>query len=114
MDLVQLFWIGVIVAIMAWIATAILHKNIVAVVGTIGIASFLVPMLIIYLSGVIEMQSVSSDITAMTDIANNTIVKIMKYFGDHLPEIVVSDIAGTMVGSIAGLFTRRSGRNSGG
>jgi hypothetical protein len=66
-------------------------------------------MLVIYIRGVVEMQSVSSNITAMTDIANNTISRVMNYFGNHLPEIAVSDIAGTLVGVVAGLFTGRNG-----
>jgi hypothetical protein len=109
MDLVQVFWTAVFVAIVAWIATALLHENIVALVSIIGISLFLVPMLVIYLRGVVEMQSVSSNITAMTDIANNTIARLMDYFGNHLPEIAVSDIAGTLVGTVAGLFTAGKG-----
>ncbi|MCJ7425974.1 MAG: hypothetical protein MUO17_02375 [Dehalococcoidales bacterium] len=109
MDLVQVFWTGITIAIVAWIATALLHQNIVALVSTIGISFFLVPMLIIYLRGVVEMQSVSSNMTAMTDIANNTITRVMDYFGNHLPEIVVSDVAGTLVGAVAGLFMVKEG-----
>jgi hypothetical protein len=95
-------------AIVAWVLTAIFHENFVGLFSSVGTAFVVVPIIFIFLSGVLEMQSASSNITAMNEIANNTITRLIDFLGNNIPEILVSDLAGTFVGVTAGLFTGKN------
>jgi len=107
MDLTHVFIMGIIVAVVAWILTLVTRENIKALFGTIGIAFIFIPILYITFSGLLEIQSVSSNTTAMSEIANTTTTKLIDYIAENLPEILVSDLAGTLVGFVAGQSTRR-------
>ena len=107
MDLTHVFIMGIVVAVVAWILTILTRKNIKALFGTIGAAFIMTPILYIYISGVLEIQSVGSNITAMNEIVNETTTELFDYIGKNISEIIVSDLAGTLVGVLTGLFTRR-------
>jgi ABC-type sugar transport system permease subunit len=86
----------------------ILRENFVALFPLIGFAFFLVPALFIFLSGVLEMQSVSENVTALNEAGVKTIDRLWAYLGNNILRIVISDLVGLFVGFFVGLVVRRS------
>lgn len=102
MDIGQQFLLGLFAGVVALVLTVIFHKNFVALFSFIGIAIVFVPILFIYLSGMLEMQSVSSNVTAINEVGNRTITRLLTYFVNNIQGIVVSDLVGMVLGTISG------------
>jgi len=84
---------GIIVAIIA----AFVSKNWAALIS----AAVMVPIIFWVIIAVTQMNANPAN---APEIANSTISQITTYFGDHLPGIIISDVAGTLTGAVIGLF----------
>lgn len=104
MDLGHAFLMAVIAAFLTWVLSKIFGRNIGVLITSVGTMFVFMPIVFIYLTWVFEMQSASSNITAVNNIANDTITRLINYLTDNLPSIVISDVAGTFVGGIIVLF----------
>ncbi|MEQ4487475.1 MAG: hypothetical protein AAC993_01395 [Dehalococcoides mccartyi] len=87
---------SIVVAIIA----AFVSKNLAALISV----AVLVPIIFWVVVAIIQMNS---DPAIAQQIADTTISRIINYFGDNLPGIVISDFFGTLVGSLIGLFISR-------
>jgi hypothetical protein len=100
------FLLGIIIAVITWVLTFIFHENFVALFSSLGTAFVLIPIIFIFLSGVLKMNAVSSNTTAMNQMSIDTTTNLIDYVIKNLPGIIVSDLAGTVVGFFAGIITR--------
>ena len=105
MDLALYF----VIAILMVIATLLIGKFLgdeakQAILYLAGLAVVL-PMIVIALMGMLGM--LQSDPATAQEIASSTIEAIVNYTVEKLPYIVISDVAGIIVGGIVSLFTGR-------
>jgi hypothetical protein len=101
-DIGQEIFLGLFAGVVALVLTVMLHKNFAALFSSISFAIVLVPLLFIFLSGVLEMQSVSSNVTALNEIGSKTTTRLWTYLGDNIQGIVVSDLVGLVLGTVSG------------
>jgi hypothetical protein len=87
---------GIIVAIIA----AFVSRNLAALISV----AVIVPIIFWVIVAVAQMNANPAN---ALQIANSSISQITRYFGDHLPGIVISDVFGTLTGAMIGLFVSR-------
>lgn len=104
MDLIPYFIIAIVMAILTWLIGVLWGYGTKQAITTLIALTVLLPIIIIYLTGTLGMLH---DPEATEEIGAWTIEAIVNYVAANLPYIVVSDIAGIIVGWVASLFTRR-------
>ena len=103
MDFWTAFWITIFMGIASWIAVKTGHGEVKVLLGIIGTASVVVPMLVIYLSGVLGMYRASgTDQTA--NIAATTVNNLVTWLAHNIESIVAGDVAGIILGVVFSSF----------
>ena len=92
-----------IMAFVTWLLTKNGERKAGEIIVQIGTAMVVVPMIIIFIVFVIKAQI---NPEAINELASETIDSIVTYVTEKLPFVVLSDVAGTIAGSITGLFQR--------
>jgi hypothetical protein len=103
MDFWLAFWIAIIMGLVSWAAIKLGSSNIAALIGVIGVASVLVPILVITITGYAEMNS-ANGMDEMTKAASNTIANLFTWFGNNIQSIIAGDFAGYVLGAIFSIF----------
>ena len=106
MDLGLYFVIAIIIAFATWLIGRIWRYKAKQAIITIGAMAVVLPIIIIFIAG---WWGMLHEPGAGGEIANKTIEAIINYVVNNLPYILVSDVAGVLVGAVVGSFTRRSG-----
>jgi hypothetical protein len=105
-DLGLYFFIAVIIAFATWLIGMIWGYKAKQAIITIAAMAVILPIVIIFIAG---WWGMLHEPGSGAEIANKTIEAIINYIVNKLPYILVSDVAGVLVGAVVGSFTRRSG-----
>ncbi len=70
-----------------------------------GTLAVVLPLAVILLAGMFEMQAAGTNTTAMNEAQNKAITSITDWFINALPGAVISDLGGILAGAVIGLFT---------
>ena len=93
-----------IMAFVTWLLTKTGERKPGEVIVQIGTAMVIVPIIVMFIVFVIKAQI---NPEAVNELASEVIDAIVTYIAERLPFIVLSDVAGAIVGSIIGAFQRR-------
>ena len=93
-----------IMAFVTWLLTKTGERKAGEVIVQIGTAMVVVPMIIMFIVFVIKAQI---NPEAVNELSSETIDAIVIYFTEKLPFVVLSDVAGVIVGSIIGTSQKR-------
>lgn len=93
-----------IMAFVTWLLTKTGERKAGEVIVQIGTAMVVVPMIIMFIVFVTKAQI---NPEAVNELSSETIDAIVIYFTEKLPFVVLSDVAGAIVGSIIGTSQRR-------
>lgn len=107
MDIMLNLILGFATAIVVFILVKTENKKVGAWIGSAGTLFFILPIALIYLLGIAQMQSVSSNLSAMQQVADMTISRAITYFANNLPGEIVSELGGTIAGALIGIFSNR-------
>src|SRR4030042_619174 len=99
------FWITIIMGIASWIAMKLGHRDIKVLMGIMGVAAVAVPILVIYISGVMGMYQ-ASEAEDVGRIASATIDNLFAWLGNNIESIIAGDFAGAVLGVVFGSMTR--------
>lgn len=91
-------------AVVAFVLVLIFGEQITALLTTIGAALFIVPVALVMIQATFGMMG--SDVATASNISDSTTSWMFSYLGAELPGIVVSEMAGTVVGAFGGLVVR--------
>lgn len=98
-----------LIALIMAIVTFILIKSGGEGIGTsikfAGALAVILPLAIILLTGMFEMQTAGTNTAAMNEAQNKTITSITDWFVSALPGAIISDLGGILAGAVIGLFT---------
>jgi hypothetical protein len=100
MNLVNLrlaFVTALLMALLTVLISAIFGKKVAWVIGMIGTLSVLLPLILIVVLGV---SGILENSEGVGQVASDTISNIVRYMRDHLPGLVISAVAGAVVGFI--------------
>ncbi|MFC1932371.1 hypothetical protein ACFLXU_01905 [Chloroflexota bacterium] len=100
----QEFILALITAIIVFVLTLVLGNDISALLKSVGAVIVVLPIAFYFLSGTLGMLHVDPE-TAQA-IADSTVSNIINYVTAKLPSIVISDVAGAIVGTVGGFFIR--------
>lgn len=104
MDLGLYFIIAIIMAFVTWLVGKIWGYRAKETIRTIVVLAVVLPIFIIAIVGMLGMLQ---EPEAAEEIAASTIDTIINYVVEKLPYILISDIAGIIVGRVVGFFTGR-------
>ena len=96
--------LAVIMVFVTWLLTKTGERKAGEVIVQVGTAMIVVPMIIMLIVFFIKAQF---DPGAVNELAAETIDQIVTFFAEKLPFVLLSDVAGAIVGSIVGSFQRR-------
>jgi hypothetical protein len=100
MDWILIFITALLMAIAVILIRAIFGKRVAWFIGVIGALSVLLPLVIIVVLGIMGM------LEAGAGTSSDTIAAIYKYMVEKLPELVISAIAGAIVGFLITLLKK--------
>ena len=106
MDLALYFLIAILMAAGTWFFGWLWGYKAKEAIMTIVVLALVVPLLLT-VSATIAM--LRSDPLAVQGIMSSTVEVVKNYVMEKLPYIVISDIAGIILGRIIGYFTRKKG-----
>jgi hypothetical protein len=98
------FILAIITAIIVFILTLVLGEEFGSLLKSIGITIVILPILFYFLIGIMGMLNAEPENTQV--IADKTISNIIDYIATKLPSIIISDLAGAIVGAIGGSIVR--------
>ena len=98
----QEFILALIIAIIVFVLTLVLHEDISALLTSIGAVIVVLPIAFYFISGWLGM--LDADLETAQAIADSTISNIINYVTAKLPSIVISDVAGAIVGAVGGFL----------
>ena len=96
--------LAVIMAFVTWLLTKTGERKAGEVIVQIGTAMIVVPMIIMLIVFFIKVQLNPG---VANELAAEAIDQIVTFFAEKLPFVLLSDVAGAIVGSIIGSFQRR-------
>lgn len=96
--------LAVIMAFVTWLLAKTGERKAGEVIVQIGTAMIVTPMIIMLIVFFIKVQL---DPGAANELGAETIDQIVTFFAEKLPFVLLSDVAGAIVGSIVGSFQRR-------
>ena len=96
--------LAVIMAFVTWLLTKTGERKAGEVIVQVGTAMIVVPMIIMLIVFFIKAQLNPG---AVNELGAETIDQIVTFFAEKLPFVLLSDVAGVIVGSIIGSFQRR-------
>ena len=102
MDLAVYFIIAILMVAVTWFIGRFWRKDFKKAITTIAGLAVVLPLIVIFIIGAFGI--LQSEPEVAQEIADSTIANIINYVIDKLPYIVISDVAGIIVGS---LFTKR-------
>lgn len=70
-----------------------------------GSLAVILPLAVILLSGIFEMQTAGTNTTAMNAAQDETITSITNWFANALPGAIISDVGGMLAGAVIGVFS---------
>ena len=105
MDFGLYFIIAILMAIGTYIIGRMYGRKVVAVIKRVLALSLILPMLLMALFATIDMQNAEQD--EVYEIRDNAIEEIVDYTTGKLPYVLISDIVGIAMGSIALVFRGR-------
>ena len=88
------------VAALAFILTLIFGKQISTWFATVSATIIVMPILVVFTF--VALGMLNADPEAARAIASSTVEEVVSYFADKLPDIVISDLAGAIVGTVGG------------
>jgi len=94
--------IGIIEAIAAALLTFFLGKDFMNALKAVGASALMLPIVFIFVVATTQMWNAPPENVAA--ISNDAITRIVSYFTDKLPGVVVSDAMGAIIGSTTGFF----------
>lgn len=95
------FACALVIAVLALILSLVFGKDVRVLFVTIGVAIIVVPVLLIFISGTNAILNAGPEYAGV--MADATIANIMTFYGENLPGILISEIAGALVGAFGGL-----------
>lgn len=98
------FTLALIVAAIVFILTLLTGEEIGTWIKTVCFVIIVTPMVFYFIVGSLGMLNTDPE-TAKT-VADTTITKITEYVSNQLPSIVISDIAGAIVGAFGGFIMK--------
>ena len=104
MDLKLAFTTALLMALATVLIRAVFGKRVAWVIGFVGALSVLVPLLLIVILGVVGM--LESDSVGAGEAASNTMSAVLAYMVENLPGLVISAIAGAVVGFCLGAIKK--------
>lgn len=93
-----------IMAFVTWLLTKMGERKAGEVIFQIGTSMIVIPMIIMLIVFFLKAQIHPE---AINELAATTIDQTITFFSGKLPFVLLSDVAGTIVGSIVGAFQRR-------
>ena len=96
--------LALIMGFVTWLLAKSGERHIGEVIVQIGVAMVVLPLLIILIVFMIRSYIHPE---AVNELASKTIDAMVLYFAEKLPYVILSDLAGTIVGSITGAFQRK-------
>jgi hypothetical protein len=104
MDLKLAFTTALLMALATVLVRAVFGKRVAWVIGFVGTLSVLVPLLLIIVLGIMGM--LESDGIGAGEAASNTVSAVFAYMVENLPDLVISAIAGAVVGFCLGAIKK--------
>ena len=96
--------LALIMGFVTWLLTKNGERKVGEVIVQVGVAMVVVPLLLMLIVFVIQSYI---NPEAVNELALKTIDAMVTYFAKKLPFVVLSDLAGAIVGSITGASQRR-------
>ncbi len=96
--------LALIMGFVTWLLTKTGERKAGEVIVQVGAAMVIMPLLVMLIVFVIKAQ-LNPD--AMNELASETIDAMGTFFAEKLPFVLLSDLAGAIVGSITGVSQRR-------
>ena len=96
--------LALIMGFVTWLLTKTGERKVGEVIVQIGAAMVIVPLLLMLI--VFMIQSYINP-EAVNELASKTIDAMVMHFAKKLPYVVLSDLAGAIIGSVTGAFQRR-------
>ena len=93
-----------VAAVVVFLLTLIFGEEVGALMKMIGLVLLMMPILFYFIDGTAGM--LSSNVTNAQIVAESTATKILEYVVVRLPGIIISDIAGALLGVLLGLLAR--------
>jgi len=93
-----------LMAIITFILALLLGSSIASVLGMIGRAALLIPILLVFLAGAIII--ITADPATSANVAEATSAWSINYIVGKLPGVILSEFAGAVVGMIGGFMVR--------
>lgn len=98
------FTLALFVAAIVFILTLFIGEKFGAWISTVCLAIIVAPMLFYFIVGSVGM--LNADPETAKEISDTTITKITEYVSNKLPSVVISDIAGAIVGAFGGFIVK--------
>ena len=96
--------LAIVMAFITWLLTKTGERKAGEVIVQVGTAMVIAPFILILIIFLIKMQISPSAVDELSKEATDSIINV---FAQKLPYIVLSDVAGSLVGSIVGASRRR-------
>jgi len=100
----QEFILALITAIIVFVLTLAFSDDIGTLLKTAGAVILILPIAFYFITGMFGM--LHTDPESAQTIADSTIAIIMNYVTAKLPSIIISDLAGAIVGAAGGLIVK--------
>lgn len=104
MNLKLAFTTALLMALGTVLIRAVFGKKVAWVIGLVGALSVLVPLVLIVVLGIMGM--LESDSIGAGQAASNTASAVFAYVAENLPNLVISAIAGAVVGFCLGAIKK--------
>ena len=96
--------LALIMGFVTWLLTKTGERKVGEVIVQIGAAMVIVPLLLMLIAFMIQSYI---NPEAVNELASKTIDAMVMHFAEKLPYVVLSDLAGAIIGSVTGAFQRR-------
>jgi hypothetical protein len=101
MDWILVFTTALLMALAAILIRAMFGKRVAWFIGVIGALSVLLPLVLIIVLGIMGMLKAGPG-----TVPDDTITAIFNYIVENLPELVISAVAGAIVGFLVTLLKK--------
>lgn len=105
----QLFLLGGVEALGLFVLTLFFGKAVKDLAVTVFLWLWIGPILVIFVSGAVGILGAQPG--NATAVANATIDRIVSYFSQNITGIIISDLAGALVGAFGGFLVRARAAN---
>ena len=92
------------ITIITFLVSLVVGPSIFAIFGILGRAAVIMPLLLIFICGAFSIMN--ADPSTSASMAQATANDSINYVARILPEVVVSDVVGAIVGTFGGLIVR--------